>query len=113
MTRTPVRFSRVVAVTLSSWPCTRRYIGIVISMMENTMMHSATITPAKISAQRVSMVKAMIIAPKTTNGERSSRRSAHVHARLHLIDVAVHAGDERGGADRVQLRVAQRLDMLP
>ena len=38
------------------------------------MMHSATITPAKIIAQRVSMVKAMIIAPKTTNGERSSRR---------------------------------------
>ena len=38
------------------------------------MIHSATITPAKIIAQRVSMVKAMIIAPKTTNGERSSRR---------------------------------------
>ena len=75
MTRTPVRFSRVAAVTLSNWPCTRRYIGIVASMMPKTITHSTAMTPTKISAQPASMVKAMIIAPKTTNGERSSRRS--------------------------------------
>ena len=43
-------------------------------MMENTMTHSTAITPAKISAHFVSMVNAMTIAPKTTKGERSSRR---------------------------------------
>ena len=44
-------------------------------MMPKTITHSTAITPAKISAQPASIVKAMIIAPKTTNGERSSRRS--------------------------------------
>ena len=43
--------------------------------MEKTMMHSTTMTPAKMSAHFVSMVNAMTIAPKTTNGERRSRRS--------------------------------------
>lgn len=51
---------------------------------------------------------------RAEDDERRAQQQAqaHVHARLHLVDVAVHAGDERGGAHRVQLRVAQRLDML-
>ena len=44
-------------------------------MMPKTMTQSTAITPAKIEAQETSMVNAMTIAPKTTNGERSSRRS--------------------------------------
>ena len=44
-------------------------------------------------------------------GRTQQQAQAHVHAGLHLIDVAVHAGDERGGADSIQLGVAQRLDM--
>ena len=47
----------------------------VASMMENTITHKTKMTPTKSSAQSKSMVKAMTIAPKTTNGERSSRRS--------------------------------------
>ena len=46
----------------------------VTSMIAKTITHSTAMTPAKISAQSKSMVKAMTIAPKTTNGERSKSR---------------------------------------
>ena len=44
-------------------------------MMPNTTSDSAAMTATKISALRVSIVKAMIIAPNTTNGERKNSRS--------------------------------------
>ena len=46
----------------------------VTSMIEKTIAQSTAMTAAKMSAQRTSIVKAITIAPKTTNGERSSRR---------------------------------------
>ena len=57
------------------------------------------------------------------DGERHNKRTDHderraqqqtqrqVDAVLHLVDVARHAGDQRRGADAVQLAVAQRADM--
>ena len=49
-----------------------------LSMMANTTAKSTGMATAKISADFVSMVKAMSIAPKTTMGERSSRRSVRL-----------------------------------
>ena len=49
-----------------------------LSMMANTTAKSAGIATAKMSADLVSMVKAIIIAPKTTIGERSSSRSVRL-----------------------------------
>ena len=73
-TRTPVRFCRVAEVTWSRPACTCLYLGMVISIMPNTITQSTGITPTNTSAAWASMVKAMIMAPNTTKGDRSSRR---------------------------------------
>ena len=44
-------------------------------------------------------------------GRAQEQSQTEVHARLHLIDVAGHAGDERGGADAVEVGKAQLLDV--
>ena len=62
--------------TLSSSCCTFLYSGMLTSMMPNTTTDSTGMAAANHSAARLSTVKAMIIAPNTTKGERSSRRSA-------------------------------------
>lgn len=80
-------------------------------MMANTTAKSTGMATAKISADFVSRVKAMSIAPKTTMGERSSQPERQIEARLHLIHVARHARDERGRAEPVKLGVGQRLDV--
>ena len=49
-TRTPVRFCRDTEVTLSRDACTRLYMGMVISIMPKTMMHSTGMTPTNTSA---------------------------------------------------------------
>ena len=46
------------------------------SMIAKTAMPSSGIAPAKMHAHRKSIVNAMIMAPKTMNGLRKSRRSA-------------------------------------
>ena len=75
-TRTPVRFSLVVPSTLSSRPCTFLYRGMLRSMMPNTTTDSTGMANANHSAACASMVKAMIMAPNTTKGERKSSRKA-------------------------------------
>ena len=62
--------------TLSSSCCTFLYSGMLMSMMPNTTTDSTGMAAANHSAARLSTVKAMSIAPNTTKGERSSRRSA-------------------------------------
>ena len=49
-----------------------------VSITPNTTANSAAIAPTKMSASRASTVKAMSIAPNTTNGERSSSRSVRL-----------------------------------
>ena len=49
-TRTPVRFCRDADVTPSRDACTRLYMGIVISIMPKTIMHSTGMTPANTNA---------------------------------------------------------------
>ena len=61
---------------MSSFCCTFLYMGMLQSMMPKTTMLSSGIVTTKTIAACQSIVKAMTIAPKTTNGERSSRRSA-------------------------------------
>ena len=75
MTRTPVRFSLVSPVTRSSPACTFLNSGILISIMENTTTNRIGTVTTKISAQRTLMVNAITIAPITTNGLLSNRRS--------------------------------------
>ena len=74
ITRTPDRFSRVAPVTPSRFSRTLFCSGMLPRMMPKTIRNSTRMTPAKIRALPESMVKAMISAPKTTKGERSSRR---------------------------------------
>ena len=74
ITRTPSRFSRVVNSTRSSWRCTFLYNGMLTSRMPNTTMQSTGIVTANTMAVRTSTVNAMIMAPNTTKGDRSSRR---------------------------------------
>ena len=50
----------------------------LISIMPNTTKESRGIAAAKISADFTSMVKAMIMAPNTINGERRNRRSVRL-----------------------------------
>ena len=50
----------------------------VISMMPNTITASTGMATANTSAQRTSMMKAMIIAPNTMKGERRNKRSARL-----------------------------------
>ena len=75
ITRAPTRLPRVDFSTSPSLLCTRRNIGMVTSVMANTTASSSGIATTKMSAQRTSIVNARIIAPKTINGERRSRRS--------------------------------------
>ena len=50
----------------------------VMSMIPKTTRERIGIVTAKISAERTSMVNAMIIAPNTTNGERRRSRSVRL-----------------------------------
>ena len=75
-TLTPFRFSLTFPVSESRERCALVCMGMEVSMTANTTMQSSTMTRAKMSADFVSMTNAAAIAPNTTNGERSSRRSA-------------------------------------
>ena len=61
--------------TLSSPACTFLYRGMVHSIIPNTTAASSGITAANTSAAFQSTVKAITMAPNTTKGDRSSRRS--------------------------------------
>ena len=74
MTRAPLRFSRVSPSTRSRRLCTFWYSGIHSSIIPNTTTDRTGIANTKFIAERTSMIKAMIIAPTTTNGERSRSR---------------------------------------
>ena len=75
-TRTPVRFSLVADRTLSSFPWTCWYRGMVHSITPKTTAASRGMATTNTRAAFQSMVKAMTMAPNTTKGERSSRRRA-------------------------------------
>ena len=75
MTRTPVRFSRVSAVTRSSPACALPKSGMLTIMMPNVTAKSIGMVTANTSAHLTLIVKAMIIAPNTMNGLRKSRRN--------------------------------------
>ena len=62
-------------ITLSRPPCTFRYMGVVMIMMPNTTRESSGMAATNTRADFTSMVKAMIMAPNTINGERRNRRS--------------------------------------
>ena len=81
-------------------------------MMPNTTTLSSGMVTTKISAAREFTVKAMTMAPITTNGLRRNRRKKQVQAALHLIHVAGHTGDQGAGAEGVHLGKAQGLDVL-
>ena len=75
MTRTPVRFSLVWAVTRSKPACALPKRGMLISIMEKTAKKRSGMATANTNAQRQSMKNARIIAPNTMKGlRRSSRR---------------------------------------
>ena len=61
--------------TPSILPCTFLYSGMHSAMMPMTASASSGMTATKTSAAAQSTVNAMIIAPNTMSGERSSRRS--------------------------------------
>ena len=75
ITLTPVRFSLVIPRILSSPDCTFLYIGLVASMIPNTISASTGIAATNTSAAFTSIVNAIIIAPNTINGERRNSRS--------------------------------------
>ena len=75
ITRAPVKFSLVLPSTRSKDACTRLYSGIVTSITPNTTTDNRGIVITNIIAAFTSTVKAIIIAPKTTNGDRIKRRS--------------------------------------
>ena len=74
ITRTPVRFSRVSAVTRSSPAWTLPKSGMLMSMMPKTTAKRTGMVTAKTRALRKSMVKAITMAPRTMKGLRSRRR---------------------------------------
>ena len=78
ITRTPVRFSRVMPSTRSRLACTFLYKGMLISITPNMTIDKSGIATTKIRAAFTSMVKAMIIAPNTINGERKNNRSTRL-----------------------------------
>ena len=74
ITRTPFRFSRVAAVTLSKffWVCL--YLGFVIFMIPKTITNSTLIAATKISAKWAFRANTITIAPNTMKGDRRNRR---------------------------------------
>ena len=74
ITLAPVRFSLVARSTWSRSACTFLYIGIVTSMIPNTISERSGIVTTNTSAAFTSTVNAMIIAPNTMNGERRNNR---------------------------------------
>ena len=74
ITRTPVRFSRVSAVTRSSPAWTLPKSGMLMSMMPKTTAKRTGMVTAKTRALRKSMVKAITMAPRTMKGLRSRSR---------------------------------------
>ena len=75
ITLAPVRFSLAVNATSSSIPCAFTYFGIVIRIIIATTIPNITIVARKTSEILRSIIAAQTNAPKTTNGERKSRRS--------------------------------------
>ena len=65
----------VIPRILSSPDCTFLYIGLVASMIPNTISASTGIAATNTSAAFTSIVNAIIIAPNTINGERRNSRS--------------------------------------
>ena len=76
ITRTPLRFSRVLPSSLSSAACALVNSGMDLVMMPKTMRLNTGSVAAKMSALFTSMVKAMSMAPSTMKGLLKSRRRA-------------------------------------
>ena len=75
ITLTPVRFSLTIPVSESTLFCIFPVMGMWKYMIRKTARVSAKITATNKVADQGSMVKAMIMAPNTTNGDLSKRRS--------------------------------------
>ena len=74
ITRVPSRFSRVLPSRPSNRCCTFLYSGIQTSITANTTAASTGTATVNTTAEPESTVNAIITAPKTTNGERKTRR---------------------------------------